>query len=276
MRLRIQHKTVHRYSEPVRGMIRKLRLTPRNCNSQTVVDWRIETDRDCRLTSSEDAFGNIVHCFAVDGPFDSLTTLVEGVVETFPTAGVVQGAIERFPAELWLRDTDLTRADASLRAFAQAITARQTTTLSRLHELLAALHAVVGFDSQANDETTTAAEAFAAKSGGRRDFAHMFVACARAIGAPARCVSGYCVDEEIADAPAFAHFWAECLVENLGWVGFDAARGLTPGESCVRVAVALDCLGAAPIRGARTGGGGEEQDETVRIAQGQAQSQAQA
>jgi hypothetical protein len=41
----------------------------------------------------------------------------------------------------------------------------------------------------------------------------------------------------------------------------------------VRVAVGLDYLGAAPVRGSRQGGGGEELDVTVRVNQGARQSQ---
>ena len=101
MLLRIRHETIYRYGEPAKSAVQKLLLTPRNCNIQRIVNWRIEVDRDCRLTQREDAFGNILHCFTADGPFDTLTTLVEGEVETFDTAGVVSGAVERFPPALY-------------------------------------------------------------------------------------------------------------------------------------------------------------------------------
>ena len=38
---------------------------------------------------------------------------------------------------------------------------------------------------------------------------------------------------------------------DLGWVGFDPANGISAGDAHVRVAVGLDYLGAAPIRGSR-------------------------
>src|ERR1700694_2400740 len=95
MRIRVSHETVYRYAEPPKGVIQTLRMTPRNHDGQYV--------DDCRLDAQEDAFGNITHSFSADGPFDSLRLLVEGVVETQDTHGVMRGTIEHFPASLFLR-----------------------------------------------------------------------------------------------------------------------------------------------------------------------------
>lgn len=275
MRLRIRHQSTFRYDSPVRGALQNLRLTPRPCDGQSVVNWRIEVDRECRLAAREDAFGNILHCFSADGPFESLTTLVEGDVETFDTAGVVRGAIERFPPALYLRETPLTRPNDSLRAFAHEITAKQNDALARLHELLAAIFAVMTFDAESTHAATSAAEAFQQKRGVCQDFAHVFIACARARGIPARYVSGYLFLSDGEEEQTAGHAWAEAYVEDLGWVGFDPAHGLSPNEAYVRVAVALDYLGAAPILGARFGGGDEILDVSVRVEAAQTQSQIQ-
>ena len=53
------------------------------------------------------------------------------------------------------------------------------------------------------------------------------------------------------------HAWAEAFVPDLGWVAFDTANGICATDAHVRVAVGLDYLGAAPVRGTRYGGGGE-------------------
>lgn len=277
MRLRIRHQSVYRYETPPRGVILKLRLTPRACASQSIESWRIEICRDCRLSQSEDAFGNIVHCFSVDGPLDSLTTVVEGEVETFDTSGVLRGAVERLPPALFLRETPLTAPSASVRAFAQEVAAPRTDTLSRLHELLASIFAVMTFDADATHAATSAAEAFEQKRGVAQDFAHLFVACARSLEIPARYVSGYLWRAEGVTEQTAGHAWAEAFVEGLGWVGFDAAHGVSPDEAHVRVAAALDHLGAAPIRGAHFGGAGEALDVSVsvRAARIQAQRQSQ-
>jgi len=82
---------------------------------------------------------------------------------------------------------------------------------------------------------------------------------------PARYVSGYlCRDDYIQQEAG--HAWAEALIADLGWVGFDPANGISPTEAYVRLAVGLDYLGAAPIRGARYGGSGETLAVHVHVA----------
>ncbi len=274
MRIRIRHETSYRYLEPAKSAIQHLRLTPRNFDGQHVKDWRIDVDRDCRLINSEDAFGNIVHRFTVDGPLDSITTMVEGQIDTFDTAGVASGALERFPPGLYLRSTPLTAPDAAVRDFARAATARENSALASLHALLSAIYEKMTFDTDSTHAATTATESFAQGKGVCQDFAHLFIACARAMGTPARYVSGYYLrsdgDEQIA-----GHAWAEAYVPDLGWVGFDPAHCVSPGERHVRLAVALDYLSAAPIRGARSGGDGETMEVRVRVAGTQPQSQSQ-
>ena len=105
MRICVAHETVYRYALPCTGVIQTLRLTPRNHTGQYVVNWRIDVSADCRLEPQEDAFGNITHAFSVAGPVGELRLLVEGEVETQDAAGVVRGAVERFPPALFLRET---------------------------------------------------------------------------------------------------------------------------------------------------------------------------
>jgi transglutaminase-like putative cysteine protease len=67
------------------------------------------------------------------------------------------------------------------------------------------------------------------------------------------------------DAAPAAHGWAEAHVEKLGWVAFDPCTGLSADEAYVRVAVALDSAGAAPVAGSRLGEGEEELDVDLHI-----------
>ena len=63
---------------------------------------------------------------------------------------------------------------------------------------------------------------------------------------------------------------------DLGWVGFDPANGICTTDAHARVAIGLDYLGAAPVRGTRYGGGTETLSVAVRVEQaGAAQSQSQ-
>ena len=69
------------------------------------------------------------------------------------------------------------------------------------------------------------------------------------------------------------HAWAEAYVPELGWVAFDGANGLCATDAHVRVAVGLDYLGAAPLRGMRYGGAGEALSVKVHVDQAARQTQ---
>ena len=58
---------------------------------------------------------------------------------------------------------------------------------------------------------------------------------------------------------------------DLGWVGFDPANGISPTEAYVRVAIGLDYLEAAPVRGVRRGAAEESLAVSVGVEQVQAQ-----
>ena len=54
---------------------------------------------------------------------------------------------------------------------------------------------------------------------------------------------------------------------GLGWVAFDPANGFCPTDAHVRVAVGLDALGAAPLRGTRYGAGAEALEIAIKVGQ---------
>src|SRR6202011_63782 len=141
MRIRISHESIYRYAAPVAGVIQVLRLTPRNHDGQYVTSWRIDVSADCRLDQHEDAFGNITHAFAADGPLPELSLLVEGEIETRDAQGIVRDAVERFPPSLFLRETELTACDADIAAFAAAAQqADGDDVLKPLHRMLDSLY----------------------------------------------------------------------------------------------------------------------------------------
>jgi len=265
MRLRIAHSSVYRYDPPAAGVIQVLRLTPRNHEGQYVERWRIDVVPDARLAAHEDAFGNITHVFTADGPLEELRVEVDGEVETQNANGVVRGTVERFPPSLFLRDTALTQADGAIRDFAQKTRdASGGGVLAELHGLLDRL-----FEDIAGDATSpapaNAAEAFTRKSGAPKDLAHIFIGAARSLDIPARYVRGYFRRADNSAEADTSHAWAEAYVPDLGWVGFDPSNGRCPTDGHVRVAIGLDSLGAAAVRGTRLGVGAETLAVAIKV-----------
>lgn len=273
MRIRISHATTYQYTTPPTGVTQMLRLTPRDHDGQHVVNWHIDLSEDCLLHQHEDAFGNITHAFTAEGPFDTLTVTVEGDVDTQDTHGIIAGTVERFPASLYLRETSLTEADSAIVDFARDARNAGDDTLSTLHALLSALHSEMTFDPEPTQTGTTAAEAFKMRRGVCQDITHVFIAAARHLGIPARYVGGHFCRADGVVAQDAGHAWAEANIEKLGWVGFDPTNGISTTDAHIRVAVGLDYLGAAPVRGTRYGGSGETLRVAVQVQQARSQSQ---
>ncbi len=267
MRIQINHETRYTYETPARAINQVLRLTPRANDGQYIAKWRVDVDVDGRVWLGEDAFGNSIHTLSAEGPLASMTIAVHGEVETHDTAGVLQGAQERLPAEVFLRETPLTAINGALRDFARTATSGEADPLQRMHALLGAVHERVVFDTRRTTVATSAIDAFEMQRGVCQDLSHIFIACARQTGVPARYISGHLARIDGVVEQEASHAWAEALIPDLGWVGFDAANGICTGERHVRVAAGFDYLSAAPVRGARSGGGLERLSVRLNVSE---------
>jgi transglutaminase-like putative cysteine protease len=277
MRLRILHTTSYRYEPPATSVIQILRITPCSHDGQYVAEWQIDVSTDTKLDTHEDAFGNVTHVLSC-GPVADINITAEGLIETHDTGGVLRGTDERFPPSLFLRSTLLTEVNPAMATFARELRAEaESDALGFLHTLMTQVSEHMTFDEDPTHSGTSAAEAFTLKRGVCQDYAHIFIACARTAGVPARFVSGHFLRSDGAAHQDAGHAWAEAYVPDLGWVGFDPANCICTTDAHVRVAIGLDYLGAAPVRGTRYGGGMETLAVSVKVEQagrsGQSQSQ---
>ncbi|MDE2361934.1 MAG: transglutaminase family protein [Hyphomicrobiales bacterium] len=246
MRIVVHHEIVQAFAYPLKSAIEVLRLRPKDFESQHVAAWSVDVDTDCALREGRDAFGNFTQTLDCEGPISKIVIAAHGEIDTFDTAGMLRGGEpERFPVDVFLRDSDLTVADEALRAFAQSAVKGSKTSLDRPHFLMRAVSEAVKF--AADEAPVAASAAFRREKGCAQDHAHIFIAGARALGIPARCVSGYLAPETSGE-PAMPHAWAEAHVEGIGWIGFDPTICLCMHDGHVRVAAALDYQGCAPLR----------------------------
>lgn len=263
MRLSVRHETHYDYASPLAYSAQRLHLWPVDFIGQKILAWNITAPNFDQALAYADGFGNRVHMITfgnVEGP---VSIVAEGTVDVTDTAGVVRGLACPAPEAVFLRQTKPTTATASLKALGERQFAGRSV-LEGLHALMAEIHGRVAYEVGATHAHTTAAEAFADGRGVCQDHAHIFVAAARAAGIPARYVTGYLVTGQGASSTA-AHAWAEALVPDLGWVGFDPANAKCPTDNYVRVAAGLDAAGVAPVRGSRRGGDAERMRVEVRV-----------
>jgi transglutaminase-like putative cysteine protease len=259
MRLHIHHATRYRYDDPAAYSIQHLRLTPRSDLSQQILSWRLSTPGHPR--QQRDAHGNTVHTLSLTDPHQEITLIVDGEVETRDDAPLLPRG-EGLSPLAYLADSPLATPDEAINRLALA----GFRGGSRRDALLALMNAVcerVRYQPGSTEVDHTAAEALALGEGVCQDQAHVFVACCRSLGIPARYVSGYLfTDAEHAASHAWADAW---LDDEDGWIGCDIThRRFADGHLC-RLAVGRDYLDAGPVRGVRRGGSGESMQVRVIV-----------
>jgi transglutaminase-like putative cysteine protease len=122
----------------------------------------------------------------------------------------------------------------------------------------------VRYRSGTTTVTDTALTALARGEGVCQDQAHVFIACCRLAGIPARYVSGYLYAGENQDVAS--HAWVDAWLESEhAWVGVDVTHFEPAGAQHCRLAVGRDYHDAAPVRGVRRGGGKEALEVNVSV-----------
>jgi transglutaminase-like putative cysteine protease len=181
-----------------------------------------------------------------------------GLVRTRDTNGVVGTATSELPPEIYLRETPYTVIAPSIADFAAPFEPKiKRDAIEGLHEIMMAIADAVEYRKGETHVHTTGAEALEQGAGVCQDHAHIFCAACRALGVPARYVSGYMTHYAGHEGHAASHAWAEALVDYLGWVGFDPTNRACATEAYIRTATGLDYGEASPVRGVRSGGGTE-------------------
>ena len=268
MQLHIFHETRYRYERPVKYSVQSLHLTPRRDLCQRALSWNIAAPG--RRLEQIDAHGNISHLLTVEEPHREISIVVRGVVETADTdARQDDGPLSPLA---YLSPTQLTAPNDELRAFAQAAMSPAADPRERALALAGAVYRAVRYKSGASDVQDSAAVAFKSGEGVCQDQAHVFIAAARALGMPARYVSGYLYTGDTSDAAS--HAWVDIwLGAEIGWHSLDVTHQRPAVRTYCRLAVGRDYLDAAPVRGMRQGGGGEKMQASVMVAESAQQQQ---
>jgi transglutaminase-like putative cysteine protease len=259
MRLTVVHSTAYRYAEVVSRSTQYIRLTPANTPSQTVVSWQLDLPAPAAVL--DDAFGNVTHVLAMDRPHQEIRIVARGEVEV--TDGGEGDPAGRINPRVFLRASPLAEADDAIRAFVEPFRALvKSRPLMCVTDLMHAVLERLPYESGHTEVHFSAARSFAAGRGVCQDHAHVFIACCRELGVPARYVSGYVYTADFDQVAS--HAWVEAWMSGR-WASFDISNARHAGEAHVKLAVGLDYLDACPVRGVRIGGGEEALHTSARI-----------
>jgi transglutaminase-like putative cysteine protease len=263
MKLEIVHTTRYRYSGPIAETVMEVRLRPMDGNGQRCLEFDLEVSSRIKPRSYRDGYGNNVHYFNLVRPHSSLTVTSRSVVET-------GGELDPDPGEElvhdFLRFRSPVRDVPGIRQLASRHPIDRPSSGASveraLDELTLAISREFAYDRAVTTVYSAVDEVLALRAGVCQDFAHLFIAVARAMGVPARYVSGYI--HAPGAASTASHAWAEAWVPGRGWVGYDATHPVRAGENHVRLAIGRDYSDAAPTRGIYIGSATGAMDVTVR------------
>jgi transglutaminase-like putative cysteine protease len=253
VKLEIVHTTRYRYTGPIAETVMEVRLRPMDGNGQRCLDFRLELSHGVQPRTYVDGFGNHVHYFNLVKPHSGLSLISRSVVETGigfdaePGEDLVEDFL-RFRAPV--KDVDGVRDLA--RRHAVADPSSPVAIEHALDELTETISREFTYDRTVTNVYSAVDDVLELRAGVCQDFAHLFIAAARAMGVPARYVSGY-IHTPGESVVAASHAWAEAWVAGRGWIGFDATHPVRTTPHHVRLAVGRDYTDAAPTRGVYVG-----------------------
>jgi transglutaminase-like putative cysteine protease len=263
-RLRIRHETGYRYDTQVVASYNEARLTPHTEPRQLTLEAKVQTTPAAAQYRYWDYWGTQVTAFEVHEPHDALEVVVTSVVEAsdpqpVPVDVPSWDELRRVAGDEhfeWLGATARTAPDDALVDAA----ARAAGNLPPAQAAAAVLEAAaehVAYVPGSTGVQTSASQAWSLGRGVCQDIAHVSLAMLRAIGLPARYVSGYL--HPVPDAPIGAevsgesHAWVEVWLGE--WWPYDPTNSIPVGERHVVVARGREYGDVSPLKGVYRGHG---------------------
>ena len=294
MLLHVVHETSYRYRPAVDTAHHVVHLKPANTNAQQLLGYQLHIDPPPALLREQlDVYGNTRASFSFQSAHDQLTVVADSLVSTTPDplARDLSSAPqlitpweqvrERFryragaaydSASEFLFASPYVPRDDAFTEFGQASFTPGRPLLDAADALMTQIHTRMIYESESTEVNTPALEALKQGKGVCQDFAHIMVACCRAMGLPARYVSGYMLTTPPPGQPRLigsdaSHAWASVYfpgqdAQSGRWLDFDPTNNRAPGEDYVTLATGRDFLDVSPMRGVIRGGS----RHTLRVA----------
>lgn len=278
MRYRIKHITQYKYSDRVSHCYNLAYMTPRQTDRQDCEKSRISiTPAVANTSKNTDYFQNTSYHFEILRPHKELTISCESVVTTKPqdcrtrlnqglscaeTRSALMSAndIETLHAREFVLDSSMIQISEDLHAYAQPSFAEDKPFLACVMDLTRRIFEEFSYSPESTTIATPLSDVLANKKGVCQDFAHLQIACLRAMGFAAKYVSGYLEtipppgQEKLVGADA-THAWVSVYSLDEGWVEFDPTNHCLAGEQHIVTAMGRDYFDVTPLRGVIYGGG---------------------
>lgn len=273
-RIAVRHRTGYRYAGAVRASYNEARLTPPSRDGQRTLQAALAVTPAVRPLRYVDYWGTTVDAFDIHVPHTELVVLATSLIETAGPRPLPAGASwldladpavqDRF-AE-FLAASTYVPAEPELAEIGQSLRAGATPVQAGLRAA-AWTHETLRYERGATHVHTSSSEARAAGKGVCQDFAHVTLALLRAVGLPARYVSGYLhptVEAEVGQTTAGeSHAWVEFWAGD--WIAVDPTSLADVGSRHVLLARGRDYADVRPLSGIYSGPAAELLGVTVEV-----------
>ena len=272
----VRHRTTYRYLQDVSHSWHIAHLRLRTTPTQEVHDSGITLSLEtASRVAREDYFHNPCEWFAIDQPHNHLEVLAESRVTVEPAPERIsrdslpweqvraflentQDDEERDAVQFQF-DSPLTKFESDIAAYGAPSFPPHRPLLAGAIELMNRIHKDFRYDTTVTDVTTPVDRVFEIRAGVCQDLAHVGIAAMRAVGLPARYVSGYLLTEPPPGKPRLlgadaSHAWFSVWAPPFGWVDLDPTNNLIVSESHVTSSWGRDYSDVAPVAGIILGG----------------------
>ncbi|MAY42208.1 MULTISPECIES: transglutaminase family protein [unclassified Neptuniibacter] len=279
---RIRHITEYTYNRPVSLCYNQAHLLPRSTDNQICQNMQVNiTPKPDYFSQREDYFGNNCFYFSLQKHHKKLVIDVTTEIDTQSerasldldlgkTCSQVKQELELstlpevIEAKEFLLDSPMIKISSELKDYAQELFDENRPLCSAVRALTTKIFNEFKYDPSSTNVATPLHEALEKKSGVCQDFAHIAIGCLRAMGYPARYISGYLEtlpppgEEKLIGADA-SHAWFAVYSPGEGWFEFDPTNDDIPADQHITTAWGRDYSDVTPLRGVVFDGGNSQE-----------------
>ncbi len=281
MKYKVKHVTRYEYSKPVSQCLNLAYVLPRNTDRQKCRQSTVKVSPlPISAVERHDYFGNRSFHFSIEKPHKVLEVTAESLIEVKPgnelpsldfgggsgaarTRLMASREANDLLAREFLLDSPLITVSSALREYAMPSFDPKRPLLPAVRELTQRIFEDFEYSPGFTDVSTPLTEVLIHRKGVCQDFAHLAVGCVRAMGFPARYISGYLEtlpppgQEKLVGSDE-SHAWFAVYSPGEGWYEFDPTNNIMAAEQHIITGWGRDYSDVAPLRGVIYGGGGTQ------------------
>jgi transglutaminase-like putative cysteine protease len=270
------HKTTYKYENGASFCHNLSILKPRTFKGQKLLDYTLEiTPTPTEISERIDFFGNTVTRFSIQQHHKELLVSAKSKVErdyniqteTQNSVEIKKVTIEKALKSLKTVDQEIidakqfilpspliTEISKEIKEYATISFTPEKSLFEATFELMQRIFKDFDFVPGFTTIATPLNEVMKEKKGVCQDFAQIAIACIRAVGLPARYVSGYIETvpsdgkEKLIGTDA-SHAWFSVFIPGFGWFDFDPTNNQIPKNQHIVIAYGRDYYDVPPLKG---------------------------